>query len=221
MLAYATRGFLLFMLAQVLFSFCLTTRVRRRTLYAIAGGTLLGAIVLSNFIGNTRAESTTEAFIAFFGIEKQYATWPLALLWVISYISTPISNICWIVHVYHYVHPSLTFLSSLLPAFWSAEALETQYIAPNVIDGVSTYLVKYYLDLWFYGVVLINVIWGGIMGVMTYRGRISRRMLSSSVLLASIGFLFYSDFVSFLSILMELAVLVWVVRNGLITLQEA
>lgn len=218
MLAYATRGFLLVMLAQMLFSFCLTTRISRRSLYVIGAGTLLGAVLLSNFIGNSRNESTTEAFLAFFGISRTYATWPLAILWILSYISTPISNICWIVHKYPYDHPSFTFLtSSLLPAFWAPDALEVGYLgSPNVIDGVHTYLAKYFLDLWYYGIVLINVVWGGVMAWMMRNERYTRRVLTSAVLLGAISFLFFADFLTFLSIVMELSVLAWIERHAIL-----
>ena len=217
MIAYATRGFLLLMLAQTFFVFCLQTRTSKRKLYVAAVTTVMAAVLLSNFIGNGRAESTSDAFVSFFGITNTYANWPMATLWVLSYVSTPISNICWIVHSYHYTGPSLTFLTTLLPAFWAPESLETQYLGSSfVIDGVHTYLAKYFLDLWYFGIVLINVIWGILAALLGHRNRLITRPLTSAVLLSAIVFIFFADFLTFLSVFMELAVLILLERYALL-----
>lgn len=208
MAAYATRGFTLVMLAQAFFVFCLRTRTSKKKLYIVAVSTVFAAVLISNLIGNGRAESTTEAFVAFFGISDTYAKWPMATLWMLSYISTPVSNLCWIVHSYHYTHPTATFLTTLVPAFWAPPALENNYLgSPFIIDGVHTYLAKYYLDLWYFGIILINLVWGIIATILTRRGRLVKCSLTSSVLLAAIVFIFYADFLTFLSIAMELIAL--------------
>jgi oligosaccharide repeat unit polymerase len=217
MIAYATRGFLLFMLTQAFFVFCLQTKTSKRKLYAVAMITVITAVTLSNLIGNGRAESTSEAFVAFFGITDTYAKWPMATLWILSYVSTPISNICWIVHSYHYIGPSATFLATLLPAFWAPESLETQYLGSTfIIDGVHTYLAKYFLDLWYFGIVLINAVWGIIAAQLMHRNRLARKSLTSAVLLGAIVFIFFADYLTFLSVFMELAVLVYVERYALL-----
>jgi hypothetical protein len=213
MAAYATRGFLLVMLVQGLFVFSLRTRVSKRTLYLVAGLTVVVAALISDLIGGGRAESTSAAFVAYFGIRQVYAGWPMALLWVISYIATPFSNLCWIIHSYPYSHPSATFLTSLLPAFWSPPPLESLDLgSASIIDGVHTYLAKYYLDMWYFGVFLINYVWGLISGYLSAGDRLAGRALTSSVLLASIAFIFFADYLTFLSTVMELAILHFVQR---------
>jgi hypothetical protein len=213
MLAYATRGFLLVMLAQGLFAFSLRTTAKKRTLYSAAFGTVIAAVLVSDLIGNGRSGSTTEAFVGFFGIRDAYANWPMALLWVISYVATPFSNLCWIIQSYPYKGPTLTFLGSLLPAFWSPVPLEAGYLgSTNIIDGVHTYLAKYYLDLSYFGIFLINYMWGLVSGFLQNGNRLARNPLTSAVFLAAITFIFFADFLTFLSIVMELAVLAFIQR---------
>jgi hypothetical protein len=213
MMAYATRGFLLVMLMQGLFVFSLRTNARKRTLYWSATATLLIAAILSNMIGNSRAQITSEGFAAYFGIRDAYASWPMALLWIIAYISTPFSNLCWIIHSYRYTGPTLTFLGTLLPAFWSPVPLEAGYLgSPNIIDGVDTYIAKYFLDLSYFGIFFINYIWGIISGFLERGKRLAGNPLTSAVVLAAIAFIFFADFLTFLSIVMELAILGFIQR---------
>ena len=217
MVAYATRGFLLIMLAQAFFVFSLQAKTSKRKLYIVALSTLAAAALLSNLIGNGRAESTTEAFVAFFGITSTYAKWPMTTLWFLSYISSPISNMCWIVRSYHVTGPSSIFLGPLLPAFWAPESLESQYLgSPFIIDGVHTYLAKYYLSLWYFGVVLINLLWGGIAAFLTHHDRLIRKTLTSAVLLAAIVFIFFADFLTTLHTVMELAALALIERSTIL-----
>jgi hypothetical protein len=202
LLAYATRGFLLIMLAQGLFVFSLRTKLSKLKLYLIAFGMLMTAALLANFIGNGRAEAT---LVAFFGIRSAYADWPMAFLWVASYIAIPLSNLCWIVHSYPYSHVSAGFLGTLLPAFWAPPVLEaTDLGSDHIIDGVHTYLAKYYLDLWFLGIFLINYVWGVISGYLSSGDRMVSRFLTSSILLGALTFIFFVDYLTVLTVVMEL-----------------
>jgi len=65
---------------------------------------------------------------------------------------------CWIVRAYHDKGPSINVLYSALPGFWSTiNTLEnTDLGSENIIDGVHTYLAKYYLDFWYFGLLGIN-----------------------------------------------------------------
>jgi hypothetical protein len=208
MMAYVTRGFLLLMLAQGLFVFSLRTKISKRALYLTAVTTLVLGILLAGAIGNGRNESTSQAFVAFFGIQPAYADWPMTLLWAISYVATPFSNLCWIIHSYTYTHPTATFLNTLLPAFWSAPPLEIGDLgSSSIIDGVHSYLSKYYLDLWYFGIFLINYVWGLISGYFSLGNRLAARALTSSVLLAAMAFMFFADYLTFLAIAIELIIL--------------
>jgi oligosaccharide repeat unit polymerase len=207
-LAYASRGYLLIMLFQILVVFSLRTTLSKKKLYFIALTTLCFAIILSDFIGNGRSSYGSSALLGYMQIKRAYYDWPTSYLWMISYISSPISNLCWIVRAYHYDHPSLFFLHSMLPGFLDSTSLEGGDLgSDNIVDGVHTYIAKYYLDLWWLGVFGINYIWGLISSYMSAGNRLTRNYLTSAVLLACIGFLFFADFISFLLILVELAML--------------
>lgn len=207
-LAYASRGYLLIMLFQILVVFSLRTTLSKKKLYLIATTTLCFAIILSDIIGNGRSSYGSSALLGYMQIKRAYYDWPTSYLWMISYISSPISNMCWIVRVYHYDHTSLSFLHSMLPGFADAASLEGGDLgSQNIVDGVHTYIAKYYLDLLWLGVFGINYIWGLISGYLSAGNRLTRNYLTSAVIIACIGFLFFADFITFLLILVELAML--------------
>ncbi len=207
-LAYASRGFLLILLFQILAMFSLRTTLRKKKIYLIALTTLCLAVTLSDVIGNNRMSSGTGAMLGYMQIKRAYYDWPTSYLWMVSYISSPISNLCWIVRSYHYDHPSASFLHSLLPGSLGASSLEAGDLgSDNVVDGVHTYIAKYYLDLWWFGLFGINYTWGLISGYISAGNRLCRNYLISAVLLACMGFIFFADFLSFLIILIELAAL--------------
>jgi hypothetical protein len=166
------------------------------------------AVLIADFIGNGRNSIGTEALLGYMQIKKRYYDWPSAYLWMIAYISTPISNMCWILQSYHYDHPSGTSLYSLLPAFWAPKSLEIADLGnDNIVDGVHTYLAKYYLDLSYVGIFIINYLWGAISGFVSVRNRLTKNYLASAVLLGCIGFIFFADFLTILIVVLELLAL--------------
>ena len=207
-LAYASRGYLLIMLFQMLIVFSLRTTLSKKKIYLIALSTLCIAVMLADIIGNGRSSYGSEALLGYMQIKRSYYEWPTAYLWMISYISSPISNLCWIVRVYHYDHPTAAFLYYLIPASLAPKTLEGADLgSSNIVDGVHTYIAKYYLDFWWFGVLGINYVWGVISGYLNAGNRLARNYLPSAVLLSCIGFLFFADFLTFLLILLELLLL--------------
>ena len=142
-------------------------------------------------------------------IKTKYYDWPTAYLWLVSYVSSPISNMCWILRDYPYDHPTAGFLYSLLPGFWEPKATDFDLGSHNIVDGVHTYIAKYYLDWWFLGIAGYNYLWGLISGWLTLKDRITRLYLVSAVLLSCIGFMFFSDFLTILIIVIEIAALAY------------
>ncbi len=205
-LIYGSRGYLLIMLFQALAVFSLRTKKSKTFIYGAAASTLISAIFLSDLIGNSRNSLGVEALLGFLQIRSRYYDWPAAYLWVISYISTPFSNMCWIVRVFPYEHPTFQFLYSALPGFLSpvSPAQITDLGSEKIIDGVHTYMAKYYMDFWYFGIVAINYVWGLIAAAMTAGDRLTRNYLLSSVLLGCMAFMFFSDFLTILIIMMEM-----------------
>ncbi len=205
LLIYASRGLMLIMLFQALVVFSLRTSLSRKKIYLVATLTLISAMLLSDFIGNGRSSYGSAALLGYMQIKREYYNWPTAYLWMASYISQPISNLCWIVRVYTYEHPSFSFLYSALPGFWTSKSREVADLGSDmIIDGVHTYIAKYFLDFWFFGIFGINYIWGLIAGYISAGDRLTRKYLPSAVLLGCLGFIFFSDFLSILYILVEL-----------------
>jgi hypothetical protein len=96
----------------------------------------------------------------------------------------------------------------MLPGFWAPKPLEIGDLgSENIVDGVHTYIAKYYLDLWVFGIFGINYVWGLISGYLSAGNRLGRNYLTSAVLLGCIGFMFFSDFLTILIILLELTAL--------------
>ena len=213
-LVYGSRGYLLIMLFQALVVFSLRTTLSKRKIYAVAGATLVAAILLSDLIGNNRNSLGVDALLGFLQIKRAYYGWPSANLWVISYIASPFSNLCWIVHVYGYKGPSLKFLYSTLPGFLTPKELlmSTDYGTEKIVDGVHTYMAKYFLDFWYFGILGINYVWGLIAGYLHTGDRLTRNFLVSAVLIGCMGFMFFSDFLTILIIMMELGALALVQR---------
>lgn len=217
-LLYGSRGFLLIMLFQALAVFSLRTQKSKAFIYFTAAATLLSGVLLSNAIGNNRNSLGVDALLGYLQIRPKFYDWPAAYLWVISYISTPISNMCWIVKVYHYTHPSFNFLYSALPAFWTSLSIEqtADLGSEKIIDGVHTYMAKYYIDFWYFGIVGINYIWGLIASAISAGNRLTRNFLVSAILLSCMGFMFFSDFLTILIVMLEIAAAFWIQKHVLI-----
>jgi hypothetical protein len=212
-LAYASRGFLLVMLFQFLAVFSLRTSLSKRKIYLIALFTLSVAITLVDLLGNGRSSYGSAALLGYMQIKRAYYDWPTAYLWIVSYISTPISNLCWIVHAYHYDHPSAGFLYSLVPKSLAPVNVELGDLGSDqIVDGVHTYIAKYFLSLWWLGVFGINYLWGLVSGYISAGNRLARNYLISAVLLGCMAFIFFADFLTFLLVTLELLLLVFAQR---------
>ncbi len=217
-LIYGSRGYLLIMLFQSLAVFSLRTRKSKVFIYGCAALTLVTAVLMSNLIGNSRNSLGIEALLGYLQIRVKYYDWPAAYLWVISYISTPFSNMCWMIKVFPYQHPSLQFLYSTLPGFLSPASPDQ---APDlgsekIIDGVHTYMAKYFIDFWYFGIVGINYVWGALSAAMTAGNRLTRNSLLSSVLLGCMAFMFFTDFLTILIVMLEMLA-AWCIQRYLTT----
>jgi hypothetical protein len=205
LLIYVSRGLMLIMLFQALVVFSLRTTLTKKKIYLVAISTMICGLLLSDFIGNGRNSLGSAALLGYMQIKRKFYDWPTAYLWMASYISTPISNLCWIVRVYPYEHPSFSFLYSALPGFWTSPSLEVGDLGSEmIVDGVHTYIAKYYLDFWFFGLFGINYLWGLISAYISAGDRLRRKYLPAAVLLACLGFIFFADFLSILYIIVEL-----------------
>lgn len=210
MLLYITRGEILAALLQTLFVFSMTTRLPRRKLIIAAAVTVVGLALLANVIGNNR--TAQEGFLRVLDIRGEFWDWPMIALWVISYFSIPLSNLCWIVRDFHFHKVTFSFLYQVLPAFWFPnDPHESIQSNSHIVDGVHTYLGNYFMDFSFAGIVLANVALGAACAYVVRRG-ISRNFLTSAVFFACVANIFFNDNFTPLSTLIQLAIQAFVQR---------
>jgi oligosaccharide repeat unit polymerase len=204
LLLYVTRGEILAALLQVFFVYSLTSRVNRKKLLVGAGVFVLGMAFIASLVGNNR--TTQSSFFAVLQIRREFWEWPMILLWAVSYFSIPLSNLCWIVHNFHFHNATLSFFYPALPAFWTpADPHESITGYSHVIDGVHTYLATYYMDLSYAGIVLINLVIGIAAAYIMRRG-LSRSFLTSAIFLACLSYIFFVDNFMPLSTLLQFVI---------------
>jgi hypothetical protein len=197
---YLTRLNLMFAGFQIIVLFGLTSRIKTRTIYAVATMTMLGALLAANVMGNNR--TPREVFMEFLQIKSSYSNAPMPFLWAASYFSIPISDLSWIAQEFHPQQLHISSLYPLLPAFWNPDSPHQAFIDSDarIIDGAHTYLSSYFMDASYGGVVFINVLIGLASGYFIAGSRMTSPLVFA-VLLGAIMFLFFSDLFTPLSTL--------------------
>jgi oligosaccharide repeat unit polymerase len=198
---YVARGILLVTFLQMFFLYSLRSRMSRKRQYLFSLGAFAIAIAGMTVIGNLR--TAHDVFIDFLEIRAAYSDWPMAFLWVVSYISIPFSNLCWMV-VHGSSHgPTLSFLYSLLPSFIAPpDPYSDINNGLNIIDGASTYLQAWALDFSYLGIYFVNLLIGIGCGWLVARSY-PRHILILAIFLTSISLLFFSDYFFLLAIVIQ------------------
>ena len=201
---YITRGLIMVALLQMFFVFALKTRMSKRKLYSIAFGFLAFTIIAITLIGNAR--TAQGVFLEYLQIRHKFFGWPMAYLWLTSYISIPFSNLCWLFAKGNFHGPTLSFLYPLLPSFLTpADPHAAIHNDLSIIDGASTYLAAYALDFSFLGIYLANLALGLGCGWLVERS-LPRQILVSGIFLTCLTFIFFSDMFTPLSTIIQLAI---------------
>ena len=204
MTLYITRGLLMVALLQMFFVFALKTKISRRKLYTMLLCFVGFTIVVITVIGNAR--TAQGVFLEYLQIRQKYSDWPMAYLWLTSYVSIPFSNLCWLFAKGNFHGPTLAFLYPLLPSFLTPPDPHA-YIHEDlsIIDGASTYLAAYALDFSYLGIYLANLLLGIGCGWMRERA-LPRGLLVASILLTCLSFIFFSDMFTPLSTILQIAI---------------
>lgn len=211
MTLYITRGLIMVALLQLFFVFVLRTRMSRRKLYLILAGFLALAVVVITVIGNAR--TAQGVFLEYLRIRHKYSDWPMAYLWLTSYVSIPFSNLCWLFAKGSFQGPTLSFLYPLLPSFLTpADPHASIHNDLSIIDGASTYLAAYALDFSYVGVYLANLVLGLTCGWLRERA-MPKKILVAGILLTCLSFIFFSDMFTPLSTILQLAIQSFVQRR--------
>lgn len=204
MALYVTRGLLMVAFLQIFFVFSLKTRMSKRKLYTILLCFLAFAVLAIVVIGNVR--TSHGSFLEYLQIRHKYADWPMAYLWLTSYISIPFSNLCWMFAKGNFHGPTLSFLYSLLPSFlMPSDPHAYVHNEVTIIDGASTYLAAYALDFSFLGIYLANLLLGIGCGWLRERA-LPRSLLVASIFLTCLSFIFFSDMFTPLSTILQVAI---------------
>jgi len=211
LMIYVTRGVVLVAILQALFVFSLRTGISKKKLYTVGLLCFLFSAFAGTAIGNARTPMAV--FMDFLQIRSQYFDWPMIYLWLISYISIPFSNLCWVLDKIPFHGPTTSFLYPLLPSFWlPVDPHIAIHNDSRIIDGASTYLMSYALDLSYLGVFLANFCLGiGCAWLKKYGG--SRKMLVSAIFLACLSFIFFADLFSPLSTVIQISIQSFVQRK--------
>jgi oligosaccharide repeat unit polymerase len=204
MALYITRGLLMVALLQMLFVFALKTGMSKKKLCGIAVGCLGLAVVAVTFIGNAR--TAQGVFLEYLQIRHKFSDWPMAYLWLTSYISIPFSNLCWLLAKGNFHGPTLSFLYPLLPSFlMPADPHASIHEDLRIIDGASTYLAAYALNFSYLGVYLANLALGMGCGWLMERS-LPKNILVAGIFLTCLTFIFFSDMFTPLSTILQFAI---------------
>jgi hypothetical protein len=188
----------------VLFVFSLKTAMSKKKIYSVAVCCLGLAVVAINLIGNAR--TTQGVFLEYLQIRHKYSDWPMASLWLTSYISIPFSNLCWLFAKGNFHGPTLSFLYPLLPSFLTPpDPHASIHDDLSIIDGASTYLAAYALDFSYLGVYLANMVLGMGCGWLMERA-LPKSILVAGLFLTCLTFIFFSDMFSPLSTILQFAI---------------
>jgi oligosaccharide repeat unit polymerase len=204
LILYVSRGLLMVALLQAFFVFAIRTNMSRKRLYALAFGFLAFVVIAVTVIGNLRTAQSV--FLEYLQIRYQYISWPMAYLWVTSYISIPFSNLCWLFATSNFHGPTLGFLYPLLPAFFAPpDPHPALHSDVRIIDGANTYLAAYALDFSYLGVYLANLALGLGCGWFVERS-LPRHILVAGIFLTCLSFLFFTDMFVPLSTIIQFAI---------------
>jgi oligosaccharide repeat unit polymerase len=208
---YVARGILLVTFLQMFFLFSLRSSMSRKKQYLLFLVAFAVAIGGMTIIGNLR--TAHDIFIEFLQIRDKYSDWPMAFLWVVSYVSIPFSNLCWMVAHRPSHGPTFAFLYSLLPSFMApADPYSDVYGSMNIIDNASTYLQAFALDFSYLGIYFANLLIGLGFGWLVARS-FPRHILILAIFLTSISLLFFTDMFLLLSIIIQVALQAFVQKR--------
>ena len=201
---YITRGLMVLTFLEVFFVFAMTTKISRRKLYLLSLGGVAVIIAGATLIGNIRTAHAV--FLAFLQIREKYVDWPMASLWLTSYVSIPLSNLCWMLKTIPYHGPTFAFVYPLLPSFLApVDPHLAIHSDLRIIDGASTYLSEYVLDFSYLGAYIPNILIGSASAWVVERG-LPRQFLVSAIFLTCISFICFSDMFAPLSTLIQVLI---------------
>lgn len=218
LLFYVSRGFLIIGLASwglmKIYAQAQGMGFKRIVIFLV--GFMFSVSLLMSLVGAVRTGS--DAFKVAMGISGEYWSWPVGLLWVISYISFPLANIITLeldqsggafggmVSLYSSVPP---FLWGVLDVRGVGEDL-AGFIAtvyPNPLNTVATYLGVPFLDFGYFGIISFNLVYGFVISFAQWKYFVSKNVAYAVlyvILLQIVFFSFFDNIFINISIIIEI-----------------
>jgi oligosaccharide repeat unit polymerase len=168
---YLSRGPIIFIVLQVLTYYLLTRRsaINVGKLLGIFLGFVILLLLIMSVLGMVRTGN--HVFMESMQIKSQFQTWPTSLLWVVTYFSAPMVNaVSFVMRAHQYDYHGLLSLSIMMPPAIAEHILplSKQIFLSYLVDrnnNAFSYLGAGFLDFGWWGVVLVNIIYGVCGGV--------------------------------------------------------
>jgi oligosaccharide repeat unit polymerase len=221
LLLYQTRGGLLVLIVQLLFAFMLMTRWSKTRLVVLALGIIVVGGIGFSSLGDLR-EAGYQTRDDYLEIRPEYREYPSAFVWVVSYLSTSFSNMCWVVEQRPPTLPSMHFLQQLLPVFARDDGPQDSsgFVSVYMVNYVHTYLYDVYCNFWYFGVVGINLALGAASAFFVDRRR-SKHLLTFSVFMSYLALIFFFNYFIEPAAVLQFLVESYVQRKTLIAVPPA
>jgi len=141
--------------------------------------------------------SGTDVFLNYLQIKDSYHEWNIGILWIMSYVTQPVSNFLWISTSYNFDGWSCYSFYRILPAFMQPNVNGLEYLQgnSNIIDNVHFYLMYIFADYWWAGVILYNYVLGILAGIIEYSLIVFNNPLVYVIFLSAIALIFFVDYV--------------------------
>jgi hypothetical protein len=155
-------------------------------------------------------------------IRPEYRAYPSAFVWVVSYLSTSFSNMCWVVEQRPPTPPSMHFLQQLLPVFARDDGPQdpSGFLSVYMVNYVHTYLYDVYCNFWYFGVVGINLALGAVSAFYVDRRR-SKHLLTFSIFMSYLALIFFFNYFLVTSTVLQFLIESYIQRKTLIAVHAA
>lgn len=188
---FVARGpFLTGVSSVLIFSFLLG-RIKLRTIILI----FIISMLLNSVVGEMRTGKAL--FLDYMNIRLEKSDWDMSVLWFVSYVATPFSNMMWIIHD-GLIGPFGQSLITLLPGSGRDGIIDDVSYPYKIIDGAHGYLTPIFNDYGLVGVAFFNLILGVSFCIIHRKGSV---VLYSYFLGLLVFIFFYNAFLQLVTLL--------------------
>ena len=152
-----------------------------------------------------------QLFLSFFEIKEEYKNFNIGLLWVIMYISSPLSDLISTLQFQNEFQYGISILNDVTPAFLTFDpAIANPKI--NFIDGPKTYITPFYEDFGWFGVVMTNFFISIICFLFYNDSFFKKNFLIVSLMYTSLIFIFFTNYFFFFSTIIQFLLSIFIYK---------